>query len=134
LPEFFKVGGFRGYIFQDVFFTEGRPEEAQVIQQVETSSNVQNTNLDWLREQLAQRVKGLGGNALIGFSYVQKANVFSFSSISWKASGTAATIENLDALKEVVQPAGPSAKKNCPFCGEEVLSVATKCKHCKESI
>jgi hypothetical protein len=134
LPEFFKVGGFRGYIFQGVYFTEGRPEGAQVLEQIETTSNVQNTNLDWLREQLAKQVKRLGGNALIGFTYVQKANVFSFSSITWKASGTAATIENLEAFKEDIQQAGPSAKKNCPFCGEEVLSVATKCKHCKEDI
>ena len=134
MPEFFKVGGFRGYLFQGVYFTEGRPEQAQVLQQIETSSNVQNTNLDWLREQLAQQVKRLGGNALIGFTYVQKANAFSFSSITWKASGTAATIENLEKFKEDSPPSGPSARKNCPFCGEEVLFVATKCKYCKENI
>jgi hypothetical protein len=134
LPDFFRVGGFRGYIFQDVFFTEGRPEQARALQQVETSSNVQNTNLDWLRERLAEQVRSLGGNALIGFTYVQKANAFSFSSITWKASGTAAQITELEKFKEFVEVTGPSSKKNCPYCGEEIMSVATKCKHCKETI
>ena len=71
---------------------------------------------------------------MVGFAYVQKANAFSFSSITWKASGTAAKIDNLESLKEAAEPSGPSARKNCPFCGEEILSVATKCKHCKENV
>jgi len=134
LPDFFRVGGFRGYIFQDVFFTEGRPEEARGLQPVETTSNVQNTNLDWLRERLAEQVRSLGGNALIGFTYVQKANVFSFSSITWTASGTAATIDDLEKFRETAEVTATPSKKNCPYCGEEILTVATKCKHCKESV
>jgi TM2 domain-containing membrane protein YozV len=27
---------------------------------------------------------------------------------------------------------GTAAKKNCPYCGEEILTAAQKCKHCGE--
>ncbi len=126
------VDGCRGYSFQGVFFTEGFPQTANSLEAVYTSSNVQNTNLDWLRERLATQVKALGGNSLIGFKYVQKANVFSFSSVSWNASGTAALIENLEHFKEASASAGDNSSKICAYCGEQILAVAKKCKHCGE--
>ena len=132
MTDFVFVDGCRGYIFQGVFFTEGFPESARSLRGVEASSNVQNTNLDWLREKLATQVKALGGNALVGFKYVQKANVFSFSSVSWKASGTASVIPNLEQYKEDSATAGQELTKACDFCGERILAVAKKCKHCGE--
>lgn len=133
MVDIFYVDGQRGYMFQDVFFTEGRPAVASPIVECKTSSNVQNTNMDWLRERLAEQVKANGGNALIGFQYVQKANVFSFSSVSWSASGTAAKIENLQSFQPMPGiDAVLSETKPCDFCGETILTVAKKCKHCGE--
>lgn len=90
--------------------------------------------MDWLREQLANQVKQKGGNALIGFSYVQKANVWSFSSVTWKASGTAATIANLESWRDSEPNLEKSSKKNCEYCGEEILAVAKKCRYCGEML
>jgi hypothetical protein len=128
----FPVDGQKGYMFQGIFFTEGFPDSAQTLGECSTSSNVQNTNLDWLREKLASQVKSRGGNALIGFRYVQKANIFSFSSVSWQASGSAALIENLSDLEQQSVSETTSSRKNCPMCGEDIAAIAKKCKHCGE--
>lgn len=134
MPEFFQVDGCRGYIFQEVFFTEGFPDSAESITSCEAISNVQNTNLDWLREKLATQVKESGGNALVGFKYVQKANFLSFSSVTWRANGTAARISNLNEHREssAGNNSGASEKKSCSYCGEEIMAIAKKCKHCGE--
>jgi hypothetical protein len=130
LPDFFEIDGCRGYLFQGVFFTEGVPGIAKSIAEVSASSNVQNTNLDWLRERLASQVKSSGGNALIGFRYVQKANFFSFSSVSWNADGTAALIDNLETLAQELTTEESLGTRDCPMCAETIKKAAKKCRFC----
>ncbi len=41
-----------------------------------------------------------------------------------------------NVVEERVEPSlrGDEAKKRCPFCGEEILTVAIKCKHCQSDL
>jgi hypothetical protein len=81
--------GRKGTEFDGVFFTEGPILEGEKLGDLKVESRKQNTNLDELKQQLAQKVKNLGGNALENFNYVQQGTVLSFSSTRWRATGTA---------------------------------------------
>jgi hypothetical protein len=84
--------GRKGTECNGVFFTEGPIAGGTRLGQVQVESRRQNTSLDDLKEQLANRVLKLGGNALDNFNYVQQGTVFSFSSTRWRASGQAIRI------------------------------------------
>jgi hypothetical protein len=79
--------GRKGTDVDGIFFTEGEIYGAQVIGDAKTSSDRQNITLEILKKDLAAEVKAKGGNALDNFKYVQKASVFSFSSVRWVATG-----------------------------------------------
>lgn len=81
--------GRKGTEKDGIFFTEGPIENGVKLGEVRAESRRQNVNLDELKSELARKVKGLGGNALENFNYVQQGTVFSFSSTRWKASGVA---------------------------------------------
>jgi hypothetical protein len=131
--EIFSLGGVKGHIFDGVFFCEGLPSDAQRLGPCKAQSNVQNTNLESLKRALAKQVKSMGGNALVNFKYAQKATVFSLSSVQWNASGEAARLASVEPPPtQATTPTHLAQFKKCPFCAEEVLAEARKCKHCGE--
>ena len=79
--------GRKGTEVDGIFFTEGKISGANILGQAKASSDRQNITLDKLKSDLAAEVKAKGGNALDNFKYVQKATVFSFSSVRWETSG-----------------------------------------------
>lgn len=81
--------GRKGTEFDGVFFTEGPIEHGVRLGELKAESRKQNTNLQELKRDLAAQVKRLGGNALENFNYVQQGTFFSFSSVRWRATGTA---------------------------------------------
>lgn len=130
--ERYRVGGAMGRPHKGVFFTEGTPEGAEYFGHCSTTSDVQNTNIETLKDRLAEQVIKQGGNVLANFKYSQRATVWSFSSVRWEASGTAAKVDSIE--HDASSGPLPGATKQCPACAETILAAAKKCKHCGESV
>lgn len=128
----YRVGGALGRVHEDVFFTEGLPEGAEVLKSLQVTSDVQNTNIDSLKSRLASQVKLAGGNVLADFTYFQRATIFSFSSVRWEATGKAAKVPSISSGSAV--EVSSTDTKQCKYCAETVLAAAIKCKHCGEAI
>ena len=129
--ERYRVGGAMGRPHKGVFFTEGIPEGAEIVTSCSTSSDVQNTNIDTLKDRLAEQVISAGGNVLANFKYSQRGTIWSFSSVRWEATGQAARVRSIE--HDLSSGPLPGATKQCPYCAETVLAAAKKCKHCKEN-
>jgi hypothetical protein len=88
----------RGTEVDGVFFTESVPPNARPLARVSVEISRQNSNLAEVKAELAKKVKASGGNALIGFTYGQKAHpwwqmlALKWDSESWHGEGTAATL------------------------------------------
>lgn len=91
----FERFGVLGTEMDGVFFTESEIPGAATLGEVKATSDRQNMPLDTLKRALARQVKAQGGNALVTFSYGQKASIWSFSSTRITARGVAVRIEEI---------------------------------------
>ena len=82
-----------------VFFVEGLPKGADLMQEIRSTGpgfQTQLKNLNDLKRTMARQVRAAGGNAVVNFKYSQKnsfwTTLFSVDDVVWKGSGTIARI------------------------------------------
>lgn len=100
-------------LYKGFIFIEGNEPTAKLLGQVEYkkafSYNAQLKNLDCVKEQLMEKAKAIGGNAVVNFTYGQKSSGWFKSSllslddnIKWYGSGTAAILPP-DKIAEILE-------------------------------
>jgi uncharacterized protein YbjQ (UPF0145 family) len=72
--------------------------EGEKIQEIKEIGATQNTTLLEVKKRMAAKAKSIGGNAIINFTYSQKAdrmkNIFKFDSERLTCTGTVIRMEN----------------------------------------
>ena len=72
--------------------------EGEKIQEIKEIGSTQNTTLLDVKKRMAAKAKSIGGNAIINFTYSQKAdrmkNIFKFDSERQTCTGTVIRMEN----------------------------------------
>lgn len=96
--------GLLGYTHDGIFFSESAAPHGTVKAAVRASSGQQNINIDKLKSQLASQAKSQGANAVVEFTYSQRANAFTFTSTEWRAQGVAMLL--VDRTPPPYQPPG----------------------------
>ena len=88
--------GLKGTICEGIFFTESSVPNIPKLQHLHVEISRQNSNLAEVKETLARKVKTVGGNVLMNFSYGQKKHqwwelVFTlkWDTESWHGEGDA---------------------------------------------
>lgn len=98
-------------LYKGIVFVEGDEPSAKILGAVEYkkmfSYNAQSQTLNCVRDQLVEKTKALGGNAVVCFKYGQKTSGWFKSSllslddnIKWYGSGLAAIIPD-ERLTEI---------------------------------
>lgn len=91
-------GGLSGTEVDGVFFTEGRLLDLRSQGHVHVEISRQNSNLAEIKQEMARRAVRLGGNAIVGFTYGQRAHgwlkllSFSWDTESWYGDGEAVSL------------------------------------------
>ena len=100
-------------VFNGVIFIEGNEKHVKSFGQIEYKKdkfyNSQFQNIDRVKNQLAEKVKALGGNAIINFKYGQK-NTSWFKSIllslddniNWFGNGEVVLLDE-ETYKEIIE-------------------------------
>ena len=117
------IPGLSGHTFEGVFFSEQGVTGVSVLRHCSASSNVQNTHIDKLKRQLVAQAQAVGANAIVNFTYAQRATVFSFSSVTWEATGDAVFIPSPEGT-------GLGAPNECASCGYALSPSAKFCRGC----
>lgn len=94
------LAGIPGTFVDGIFFTEFHASAARIAQSpVRVEISRQNANLLQVQRMLAADVRRLGGNALVGFKYGQRAHsiakqvlTFAWDSESWHGEGYVANL------------------------------------------
>jgi hypothetical protein len=87
-----------GTFMGGVFFTEHPAPEVPRLGRVDTEISRQNADLNAVKAALAEQVARLGGNALVGFRYGQRAHrgmellAFKWDTESWYGEGDAVAL------------------------------------------
>lgn len=123
------IPGLSGHYFEDIFFTEQDVTGVTRLAKCNASSNVQNTHIDKLKRQIAEQARKVGANAVVNFRYAQRATVFSFSSVTWDASGEAVFIP-----VDMSSSTSGAVNRTCPHCASDVSGSARFCRSCGQQI
>jgi hypothetical protein len=88
--------GVSGTVLNDVFFTEKPIPGATVLKHLRVEISRQNSNLSEVKEQLSEKARHRGANALMNFRYGQKKHrwwqlifLFKWDTESWFGEGDA---------------------------------------------
>jgi hypothetical protein len=110
--------------------------EGNFIAEIREVGSTQNTTLADVKKQMAVKARYLGGDAIINFSYVQKADrglhLLKWDKERINCSGKVIRLLNHPGTT----PKAPlsTETKVCPACAEVVKSAAIKCRFCGEDI
>ncbi len=110
--------------------------EGKTIGEIREYGATQNTTLAELKKVMAGRARQMGGNAIINFRYVQKADK-GFHLLKWdkerlNCSGMVVRLEQHPGVSDVVSESVES--KVCPACAETVKAAAKICRFCGENL
>lgn len=104
----------------------------QALGEIREFGSAQNTTLVDVKKVMARKARNLGGNAIINFSYVQRADkglhLLKWDKERLNCSGTVVLLDRHPTESESSPHEQDS--KICPKCAEVIKKAAIKCRFC----